>query len=253
MPEPFEVRKEIEVDATPEEVWEAIATGPGIDGWFLGTGNEVEPRLGGRVVIDFGGGGQGISTVTAWEPLQRFGHRGDPAPDGSLHAFEYEIEGKGGTTIVRMVHSGFLVDDWEAEYDSLNEGDAMYLHQLAQYVTYFRGRRAAIVSLWRMDEPDRERAMTAYRDALGLVEPVVEGTRVATDVQGLRRIDGVVDFVSRSIIGIRTDDALYRFTHTPQGIAFIGHRIYRDDVDVPSVTAAWQAWLDRSFEPDLKV
>ena len=31
MAHPFEVRKDIEVDATPEQVWEAIATGPGID------------------------------------------------------------------------------------------------------------------------------------------------------------------------------------------------------------------------------
>ena len=36
-------------------------------------------------------------------------------------------EGHGGTTTVRLVHGGFLADDWEAEYDALNEGDAMYL------------------------------------------------------------------------------------------------------------------------------
>ena len=47
MAHPFEVSKEIEVDATPEEVWEAIATGPGIDSWFMGR-NEVEPGEGGK-------------------------------------------------------------------------------------------------------------------------------------------------------------------------------------------------------------
>jgi uncharacterized protein YndB with AHSA1/START domain len=246
MPHPFEIRKEIEIAATPEEVWEAVATGPGIDGWFLGTGNQVEPRLGGRVVIDFGGA-QGLSTVTAWEPLRHFAHRGDPAPDGSLHAFDFEIEGRGGSTVVRIVHSGFLADDWEAEYDSLNEGDAMYWHQIAQYVTHFRGRTPVLVSLWRPDEPDRDRVMAVYREALGLDEPVREGDRATITVDGLPRIDGAVDFVSPSIIGVRTDDALYRFTHTPQAIAFIGHRIYRADVDLPAVSAAWQAWLDRSF------
>ena len=35
------------VHATPEEVWQAIATGPGIDSWFMGR-NEVEPGEGGR-------------------------------------------------------------------------------------------------------------------------------------------------------------------------------------------------------------
>ena len=55
MAHPFEVRKELELDATPEEVWDAIATGPGIDSWFMGT-NEVEPRVGGRVRMTMPGG-----------------------------------------------------------------------------------------------------------------------------------------------------------------------------------------------------
>src|SRR5437870_13125684 len=32
----FEITKDLEVGATPEEVWEAIATGPGMDSWFMG-------------------------------------------------------------------------------------------------------------------------------------------------------------------------------------------------------------------------
>ena len=32
----FEADKRAELDATPEQVWEAIATGPGIDSWFMG-------------------------------------------------------------------------------------------------------------------------------------------------------------------------------------------------------------------------
>ena len=36
MAHPFELTHEFEVDATPEEVWQAIATGPGIDSWFMG-------------------------------------------------------------------------------------------------------------------------------------------------------------------------------------------------------------------------
>ena len=53
MPHEFELRKEITLQATPEQVWEAIATGPGIDGWFMGR-NEVEPREGGRTAMTIG-------------------------------------------------------------------------------------------------------------------------------------------------------------------------------------------------------
>ena len=46
MPQPFEIMLDVEVDATPEQVWEAIATGPGLGSWFLGE-SEIEPRQGG--------------------------------------------------------------------------------------------------------------------------------------------------------------------------------------------------------------
>lgn len=249
MAHPFEVRKEIEVEATPEQVWEAVATGAGIDGWFIGPNNEVEPREGGKVRLDFGGE-SGESTVTAWDPPHRFAHRGAEAPDGSLHAFEYVIEGRGGgRTLVRLVHSGFLSDDWEPEYDALNEGDFMYLHLMAQYVKHFRGRQATVVSLWRPEATDRDPAMTRLNSALGLTDGAAEGASVRFMADGLPPIDGVIDFVSPSIIGVRTDDALYRFLYTRQGggLVFLGHHIYRDDTDREATTAAWQAWLDRAF------
>jgi uncharacterized protein YndB with AHSA1/START domain len=245
MPHPFEVRKEIEIKGDPEAVWEAIATGAGIDGWFLGTGNTVEPVEGGRVHVSFGAAGSAESTVTGWDPPHRFAHRGDAAPDGSLHAFEYTIEGRGGTTVVRLVHSGFLADDWEAEYESLNEGDFMYLHQLAQYVERFRGRTPIAVTVWQPHTAGRDAALADLRRALGLDSDPAEGDRVAIEVDGAA-IDGVVDFLSQSIIGIRTDDGLYRFLHSPQGVVYAGHHIYRDDLDPGAAEQAWTAWLQRS-------
>ena len=46
MAQRFEITNDLEVDATPEQVWDAIATGPGMDSWFMGR-SEVEPRQGG--------------------------------------------------------------------------------------------------------------------------------------------------------------------------------------------------------------
>jgi uncharacterized protein YndB with AHSA1/START domain len=65
----FEVTHEIDLDATPEQVWEAIATGPGIDSWFMGK-NQVEPREGGRASMEMPGV-SAASTVTAWQPPWR--------------------------------------------------------------------------------------------------------------------------------------------------------------------------------------
>src|SRR6266545_1954859 len=107
MAHPFEVRKEIEVDATPEEVWEAIATGPGLDAWFMGR-NEVEPGEGGSVRMTLPGFSI-ESSVTVWDPPHRLVTETAKDEHGRVMAFEYVIEGRaGGSTVLRFVHSGFL-------------------------------------------------------------------------------------------------------------------------------------------------
>ena len=73
------VELEVQVPGTPEQVWQAIATGPGMSAWFTTT--SVEERVGGAISFDFGDEscGEDVSSgkVTAWEPA-RWGNR--PAP-----------------------------------------------------------------------------------------------------------------------------------------------------------------------------
>lgn len=57
------VEAEVEVPGPPEDVWRAIATGPGISSWFVPT--EVEEREGGAVRSNFGPGMDSASTITA--------------------------------------------------------------------------------------------------------------------------------------------------------------------------------------------
>ncbi len=52
----------VEVPGTPEQVWSAIATGPGISSWFIP--HEVAEHEGGKVVMDFGEFGRETATVT---------------------------------------------------------------------------------------------------------------------------------------------------------------------------------------------
>lgn len=244
MARPFEVRKEIELDATPEEVWEAIATGPGIDAWFMGT-NEVEPREGGvaRMTLP---GWTSESTVKVWDPPNRFVTETARGEDGRFMAFEYLIEGRGGgSTVLRFVHSGFLPDDaWEAEYEALKTGDPAYLQKLAEYLKYFRGRTAVPVSAYG-PQVDKERAWKVFKDALGLTGEVAEGDRVRSTPEGLPPIEGVVDYVSPDFLGVRTSDGLYRFIHG-MGTVVVGHHIYAD-VDQQATERAWQSWIERAF------
>ncbi|MFC0861536.1 SRPBCC domain-containing protein [Sphaerimonospora cavernae] len=249
MPHEFELAKEIELDATPEQVWEAIATGPGIDSWFMGR-TEIEPHEGSRSRFTMMGGVD-ESTVTAWEPGKRFGYRSDENPDGIFMAFEYLIEGRdGGSTVLRLVQSGFLGDDWETEYEAMRAGWDMYLHKLAQYLAHFPGRTArAVISAARPNTGDPVRVWAALTAAIGLSGPVTEGAPVRLAVDGLPPIEGVVDYAGLpSYLGVRTGDGLYRFVHSGpsrRNVLVLGHHIFSDDVDERTAEHAWNSWLDR--------
>jgi uncharacterized protein YndB with AHSA1/START domain len=235
------------VDATPEQVWEAIATGPGMDSWFMGR-NEIEPRQGGRGLWSIGGF-TAKSTVTAWDPPNHFVSTGDEAPDGSRHQFDYRVEEReeGGSTI-RYAHTGMLVGDWEAEYDAMSEGDPMYLHKLVQYLTYFSGRFATGVDAQGPNVPDRERVMSMFKRGLGLPDDVAEGDEVHLMPEGLPAIDGVVDYVSPHFLGVRSSDALYRFIHGFEGTTMVGHHLFDAGVDQNQAESAWRSWLGRLFD-----
>jgi uncharacterized protein YndB with AHSA1/START domain len=242
----FELRKEITLEATPEEVWEAIATGAGIDGWFMGR-NQVEPREGGRTAMTIGGHTE-EATVTAWEPPRRFAYR-TGGPDGSgFMAFEWLVEGRGdGTCVLRLVQSGMLGDDWETEYDALGKGWEMYLHQLGQYLRYFRGRPVTPVTIFGPGPGDPDRLWPELRRGLGLAGEPAEGDPVRLTPGGIDPIEGVVDYLSPDVLGVRGEDGLYRFVGGFNGSVGVGHHLFAAGVDDKEAEGAWQAWLDRLF------
>ncbi|GAA3820943.1 SRPBCC domain-containing protein [Sphaerisporangium flaviroseum] len=248
MPHEFEVREEVAIDATPEQVWEAISTGPGIDSWFMGR-NEVEPGEGGALRHSMMGHTQ-TATVTAWEPLKRFSYQSTANPDGTFMAMDYLIEGRqGGSTVLRLVHSGFLGDDWEAQYDALKKGDGMYLQKLAAYLKHFPGR----VSTFNMLVPgpqvtDQERVWKTFASALGLTGTVAKGDRVRLTVDGLPPAEGVVECADYpSIPSVCTGDALYMFMYGYRGTVVVEQHSFIEGVDGEATEEAWKAWLATAF------
>ncbi|MFG6503546.1 SRPBCC domain-containing protein [Microbacterium sp. P05] len=134
-----------EVIATPEQVWEVIATAEGLTSWMLPT--NLEPRVGGAVTFDLGDV-TSTGVVTAYEPDARFAFE-EPWPiaeepenlapgmaqwfesigvplsevyEGLTHvspiATEFLIEaGSGGTCVLRVVTSAYGNGaEWENEF-----------------------------------------------------------------------------------------------------------------------------------------
>lgn len=71
----FTVHRTVSLDAAPAQVWEAIATGPGLAGWFMPM--EIDPT---------------DPSVTGWQPPTRLAIRTPTAEDGSTDAFDYLVE-----------------------------------------------------------------------------------------------------------------------------------------------------------------
>ena len=65
------IQLEVEVSGSPEEVWRAVATGPGISSWYVP--HTVEERDGGAATASFGPEPemQVSGRVAAWEPPNR--------------------------------------------------------------------------------------------------------------------------------------------------------------------------------------
>jgi uncharacterized protein YndB with AHSA1/START domain len=116
-----------EVTATPEEVWDAIATADGISAWMVPT--QLDPQIGGAVSFDLGGfRSHGI--VTDYAPARRFAYAepwpvADHMPTGEHDlssltpiATEFLVESaSGGTCVIRVVMSAYGSGaDWENEF-----------------------------------------------------------------------------------------------------------------------------------------
>jgi uncharacterized protein YndB with AHSA1/START domain len=248
MSQPFEITVDHEVDATPEQVWEAIATGPGLDSWFLGH-SEIEPRQGGTVKWSVGEW-TAESTLTVWDPPNRLVNAGEEGPDGTRHQFDYTVQPReGGGSSIRYVHSGVLGgDDWQAEYEAMSEGDPAYVFKLVQYLRHFKGRFGTRVDAFGPNVPDRAEAMAGFRRGLGLPDDVALGDEVSLAPEGVDPIEGEVDSLSSHFMGVLSDDTIYRFIHGFTGETLVGHHVFADGANQEELESRWGSWLERTFE-----
>jgi len=198
-PDELSIDLQIEVAATPEQVWEAISTGPGISAWFMPA--EVE---GGRITFHHMAGGSSEAEVTDAEAPRRLRFtEGDGA-----QATEFLVEARsGGTCVVRVVGSGFggkgADDGWTAA-----------LLGLKLYLEHFTGRQAANVLAGGQVPGPQSRAWEELQAAVGLSE-LAEGARVTARADGAPPLSGVIEGMLDTMVTLRLDEPA-------PGLAFVG-------------------------------
>ena len=246
------IELEIEVAGTPEEVWRAISTGPGIASWYVP--HTVEEREGGAATASFGDAPemQIPGRVAAWDPPRRIVFDGGEGVGG--FAFEWLVEAKeGGTCIVRLVNTGFGTGEaWDDQYDGMHEGWKLFLNNLALHMEHFRGQSATSVMPAGAWAVDRTAAWATLTGDLGIPADPAIGEAISVAGADTPPLAGTVVFRAPQVIGLLLDEPA-------AGTGFIaaeGKRVpvmvsvwsYLYGPDATAVAARdkprWQAWLD---------
>ena len=253
------VEIDVEVPGTPEEVWNAIATGPGISSWFVPAQVEEQDGKPVAMTLSFGPGMNSRSVVTAWDPPRMFAKEMSGwIPGSPSMANEWHIEARsGGVCIVRIVHSLFAsTDEWDNQLESTKYGWPAFLRTLQLYLTHFRGMRSTLMQVSSTVTSTDTEAWDTLISALGLRGASV-GQRWKAPA-GVPAVSGVVEYVNENPF-----DLLVRIDAPCPGIAAIGAAsfpggptmiamnfyLYGDQATsvVAREESKWQAWFEQQF------
>lgn len=252
------VEMQLLLPGTPEQLWQALATGPGYRGWFAKT--KIDGQVGGKVQFDFGDGTTSSGEVTTWEPPHRFAYvERDWEKDAPPIATEITITARSGDRcVVRMVHSLFTTaDSWDDQVEGFESGWTGLFEVLRVYLAHFVGQEAA--AFWVMT-PTKTDSLAAWQklcDALGIAGASVDERRSADF--GAESWACVVEHVHQDA---KQRYYLLRLERPRPGIALVGtyasgettrvsvsRYFYGDDAEAQAAQAepAWRDWLRTTF------
>ena len=251
------VQVEVEVPGTPEQVWQAIATGPGISSWFAPAA--FEERDGKPVALIMTVGPMETrSAVTAWDAPRKFTSEADGWFPGSPRvATEWSVEARsGGVCVVRVVQSLFAsTDDWDDQLIGTEAGIPGAFRILRIYLTHFRGQRSAFMQFMAPVAGSPADAWAMLTSTLGL-DGLSDGQGWAAPA-GVPALSGVVEHVNQSSPGalLRLDQpgpgiaALFTMDLGESVMAVFSCYLYGDQAagTVARETPLWQAWIQERF------
>lgn len=256
------VQAEVEVPGTPEEVWQAIATGPGVSSWFVPT--EMQLGEGGapvKVISHFGPGSSmdAVASVTAWDPPRRMmAESPSGGPNDPTVATEWTVEARaGGTCIVRVVHSWFTDSDtWDNQFEGHEHGWVAFFRILRLYLEHFSGQPSTTLQLMAFTSESVSKAWETLTGRLGIAN-AREGQRVQS-ASGAPQFAGVVERFGPG----EYPELLLRLTAPGPGLAHffamamggnvcVPVRFYFYGADAGIVLARnepeWQTWMNTTF------
>jgi len=186
--------KEFIIDAPIEDVWKALAEAEEITKWFS-TEAKVTPGEGGEIYLAWNEDFKGTSKIEIWDPpnhLRSVEHReawqaDEPekfvadTPNAVPLTVDYYLSTEQGKTVLRLVHSGFGVDEsWDDEFNSIQRGWGTMILNMRKYLENHRGKEC--LRVWKQFTltGDAETAWNKFCSISGLPNKgIALGTSVA--------------------------------------------------------------------------
>ncbi|TAH39702.1 MAG: SRPBCC domain-containing protein [Planctomycetota bacterium] len=252
------VQVEVEVPGTPEQVWQAIATGPGISSWFMPC--QVDGRVGGSIACDFGSGMVSGAKITVWEPPHRLVAEDSTwLQGGPPVATEWIVEARGGgKCVVRVVHSLYAsTDQWDDQIESTETGWPSFFHVLRYYLQHHAGERSATAHAVAFTTGTPEEAWNRLAGALGLADARA-GQRLRVQPPGTAALAGSIEQLERSPqgVGLRAwlaepaPGAALIGAYNCMGMLMVSLQLYYYGERAEAAArdqARWQEWLGATF------
>ena len=220
---------QVEVEATPERVWQALTDARELVRWFP-LDARVEPGQGGSVYLSWLNEFAAKAEILVWDPPKHLRTVWTFHDEGPSQVTDYHVETKSGRTVLRAVTSGFPMDpSWDGWVEGTNRGWAFELRSLKHYLERHAGEPRHVVYLRRRIPISNEEAWARLISERELAPWLTAGQ--AFDRQPASQYAAVVNDPS---------DALFRASVEPGG----------PGTDQREIVLWLSAWGDQSRRVD---
>lgn len=207
------IEVEVRVDAPAEAVWQALSGPAELTRWFpLEARGDV--RVGGILEVSWGDDqwwAMEVAEAEAGRHLRLKDATPSPPEGGPTLFVDYHLTAEGGSTVVRLVHSGFGPGaDWDEYLEALDAGWGYFMRNLKLYVERHRGVPRRMLWARPSVSGDRAAIWAALLEVFGVeaatLSGAVAGTACALRLEG-RAEAGVVETTAAGrALGIRLPD-----------------------------------------------
>jgi uncharacterized protein YndB with AHSA1/START domain len=141
MPDTRNIDLTFDIPAACEAVWAALTEGDQASRWFAPE-VRVKPGKDGTIFVSWGPGMEVETKIREWKPNEHLRFEFGENPQTKTQLFvDYTLETKGGTTVLRLVQSGFSADaEWDEEFESHLRGWRLMLLNMRHDLVNHRGK-----------------------------------------------------------------------------------------------------------------